>query len=134
MWVNPLEKAGHYLDMINLMTYDAGPYTFKDTRKTHVAAYNPVEAYHAYRDIYKGVLNIGVETPPEAWGGNIVTYGDVWEMAKAVKANDNKKDGLFIWSLQKKSSSSMSTKQTMEKMCTELDIGNCHGGAGQIPS
>lgn len=31
MWVNPLKEAGHYFDMLNLMTYDAGKYTFTDT-------------------------------------------------------------------------------------------------------
>jgi hypothetical protein len=31
MWVNPLKAAGHHLDLINIMSYDAGPYTFSDT-------------------------------------------------------------------------------------------------------
>jgi len=31
MWVNPLKESGHYLDNLNLMTYDAGNYTFSDT-------------------------------------------------------------------------------------------------------
>jgi GH18 family chitinase len=31
MWVNPLMAAGHHLDLINIMSYDAGHYTFMDT-------------------------------------------------------------------------------------------------------
>jgi len=31
MWVNPLKQAGHYLDNINVMSYDAGKYSFTDT-------------------------------------------------------------------------------------------------------
>jgi len=56
--------------------------------------FNPIEAYQSYKNIYKGVLNIGIESPPEAWGGNIVKAGDIKAMADAVMDND--KDGLFI--------------------------------------
>ena len=56
------------------MTYDAGPYTFADTRSSNQANFNPLEAYRAYKAIYtNGPINIGIESPPEAWGGNVVT-------------------------------------------------------------
>lgn len=133
MWVNPLVEAGHYLDMINIMSYDAGPYVLYDTREKWDAVYNPVEAYKAYRNIYKGVLNIGIESPPEAWGGNIVKEGDIKAMANAVTANNNDKDGLFIWSLQKWASGGMKTKSIMETMCKDLGFKNCTGAQGELP-
>lgn len=84
MWVNPLKKAGDYLDIINIMSYDAGPYTFDDTRFNHAMGYNPLEAYHAYRDIFKGKINVGIEIPPEGWGKNVVTPNAINEIAKGI--------------------------------------------------
>lgn len=72
MWVNPLKAAGHHIDLLNIMSYDAGHYTFSDTTMSSSGDYNPVEAYHAYRAIFNGKINVGVESPPEAWGGNTV--------------------------------------------------------------
>ena len=133
MWVNPLKAAGKYLDMINIMSYDAGKYAFSDTRDKWDAVYNPVESYKAYRAIYSGVLNLGLESPPEAWGGNIAKSSDIKAMADAVKADGNTKDGLFIWSLQKWASGGLSTKGIMQQMCTDLDFKNCIGATGELP-
>ena len=120
MWVNPLKAAGHHLDILNIMSYDAGPYTFQDTRNTWSQVYNPVEAYRAYKAIFKGVINIGIESPPEAWGGNVVESQHIKQIAAAVDKNSG--DGLFIWSLQKPSSGTMSTSAIMEMMCSELGL------------
>ena len=63
-----------------------------------VNGYNPTEAYDAYRSIFKGKINLGIEPPPEAWGGNMITADEVQKMADHVTAGA---DGLFFWSLQK---------------------------------
>jgi len=107
MWVNPLKAAGHHLDLINIMSYDAGHYTFSDTTQSNSGDYNPIEAYHAYRAIFSGKINIGIESPNEAWGGNVVTSTHLKQIAAAVDKNSG--DGLFIWSLQKPSSGTLTT-------------------------
>ena len=124
MWVNPLKESGHYLDNLNLMTYDAGNYTFSDTtHDDNHGQFNPIEAYKAYKAIFKGTVNIGLESPAEAWGGNILTSNDIQHVADQVELDP--KDGLFMWSLQKENTGPIDTKQLMEQMCTNLNLTNC---------
>jgi chitinase len=54
-------KAGPALDWLNVMSFDAGP------------MFNPVEALTAYQNYFCGPVHIGVEVPPEAWGGHVYT-------------------------------------------------------------
>lgn len=74
----------------NVLTLDdAGP------------VYNPEEALSAYRKIYTGPINLGFEVGQQAWGGAILKENDVLEWTKYT-VNEDKKNGIFIWSLQKK--------------------------------
>lgn len=133
MWVNPLKEVGHYIDILNIMSYDAGPYVFRDTTKdaSESQEYNPVESYNAYKSIFNGKVNIGLESPPEAWGGDLVSSEAVNNVANAVLANQG--DGLFFWSIQKTSNGPLSTSAMAEQMCTALGNGNCKGGPGELP-
>jgi hypothetical protein len=47
--VNPLAARGNKIDLLNVMSYDASN------------AYDPVVALTAYRAIYSGQINMGVE-------------------------------------------------------------------------
>jgi hypothetical protein len=47
--VNPLASRGNKIDLLNVMSYDASN------------AYDPVVALTAYRAIYSGQINMGVE-------------------------------------------------------------------------
>lgn len=49
--VNPLAARGNKIDLLNVMSYDASN------------AYDPVVALTAYRAIYSGQINMGVEVP-----------------------------------------------------------------------
>jgi hypothetical protein len=49
--VNPLAARGNMIDLLNVMSYDASN------------AYDPVVALTAYRAIYSGQINMGVEVP-----------------------------------------------------------------------
>ena len=131
MWVNPLKSAGHYLDIINIMSYDAGHYTFEDTRNSRSGDFNPIESYKAYKAIFKGIVNVGIEAPPEAWGGNVVEANHIKMIASNIQKSSG--DGLFIWSLQKPSGGSLSTSAIAELMCQELGGSNCVGKAGELP-
>ncbi|PSC68420.1 chitinase, partial [Micractinium conductrix] len=52
--VNMLSAFGDQLDILNVMSYDAGP------------TYKPKEALDAYRSLFKGRILMGVEVPPES--------------------------------------------------------------------
>lgn len=85
MWVSPLKEVGEYLDFINVMSYDAGVYKFNDTRNSKEDGYNPLEAYKAFKAIYKGKINMGIQIPPEGWGSkNVITEKAIELIAKGI--------------------------------------------------
>jgi hypothetical protein len=109
------QKAGDLLDLVAVMAYDAG-----------YQHYDPTVAYDQYRSLLPAttIVAIGLEIPPEAWGGAILVtsnadayqvgtviqldqYGkilnapySVERSAKHVLANKvNPLDGLMVWNL-----------------------------------
>ena len=84
-----LISNGHQLDFVNIMSYDASN------------EYDPIYAFKAYRDIYKGPLLLGFEIPPESWGGHVVTLSEVINNSKFILTDDNENNGVFTWSYQK---------------------------------
>ena len=88
MCISGLQSDGSKLDFLNLMSYDASN------------AYNPIDAFKAYKTYFNGPILIGTEVPPEAWGGHVLTLDEVKTFANYVKSNGNC-DGLFVWSYQK---------------------------------
>jgi len=91
MWVNPLKQVGHKLDTIFIMSYDAGN------------EYKPTSAFKAYKSIFSKNIVIGLEIPPETWGGHKLTVEEALEIAKYSKEHGGK--GIFFWSLQKREGS-----------------------------
>lgn len=87
MWVNPLIKAGKHLDELNIMSYDAG--------KT----FSAFDSFDAYKSIFNRAIRIGIEVPPEAWGGDFITIQRAVEYAKYSKENNGA--GVFVWSFNK---------------------------------
>ena len=65
-------SAGPLLDWVNVMSFDAGP------------TYKPVEALEAYQNYFCGPVLMGVEVPPEAWGGHVYTIPEVRALADGV--------------------------------------------------
>ncbi|MFO0590150.1 MAG: glycosyl hydrolase family 18 protein [Polyangiaceae bacterium] len=102
-----LKQAGSKLDLVNVMSYDAGP------------SYNPVQALAAYQHYFAGKITMGIEVPPEAWGGHIETIGEIDTLANAV--NSSGAAGLMLWSIQKPGPA----QQFATEMCTKLSLGNC---------
>jgi hypothetical protein len=109
------QKAGDLLDLVGVMAYDAG-----------YQHYDPTVAYDQYRSLLPAttIVAIGLEIPPEAWGGAILVtknadahqvgtviqldqYGkilnapySVERSAKHVLTNKvNPLDGLMVWNL-----------------------------------
>jgi chitinase len=107
---------GKMIDQLNIMSYDAGP------------TYNPQEALIAYQNYFKGKIVMGVEVPPEAWGGNVYTLAKVRSLAQAV-VNKNA-GGLMLWSLQKQPNGTPSDNNPNAEMiakmsCQMFSLGNC---------
>ncbi|MBW4584834.1 glycosyl hydrolase family 18 protein [Aetokthonos hydrillicola Thurmond2011] len=104
------------IDQLLVMSYDAG------------ITYNPQEALAAYQNYFKGKVVMGVQVPPEAWGGNVYTLAKVRNLAQTVV--DKNAAGLMLWSLQKKpegiSSDDNPTAEMIAKTaCQVLLLDNC---------
>jgi len=89
LWVNPLKQVGNKFDMLFLMSYDAGKY---------FDSYNPIDALKSYQALYSGPIYLGLEVPPEAWGGNVTTPNQWLDLAK--QAEQLKAAGTMVWALQ----------------------------------
>jgi chitinase len=100
-------QASAALDLVNVMSYDAGP------------TYSPETALAAYQHYFKGAISMGVEVPPEAWGGHEYTIAEIDALADAV--NQNGGAGLMLWSIQKQGT----TQSFATEMCTKLALASC---------
>ncbi len=76
------------IDMINVMSYDAG------------TSYDVNEAYEAFRHYYDGVIAMGMQVAPEAWGDHRWTTEKVESLADIIK-NRSETDGFMLWSMHK---------------------------------
>jgi chitinase len=108
--------AAQGLDLVNVMSYDASP------------AYDPIQALAAYQTYWKGAIAMGVEVPPEAWGGHVTNVTEVDALADAVVSKQAA--GMMLWSLEKKPNGAVSPTnpdaQTLASaICTKLAMGNC---------
>ena len=107
-------SAGPLLDWVNVMSFDAGP------------TYKPVEALEAYQNYFCGPVLMGVEVPPEAWGGHVYTIPEVRALADGVIAH--KGGGMMMWELHKPgggTESNPSAQMMATAVCEKLGLGNC---------
>jgi chitinase len=103
-----LKQASSSLDLVNVMSYDASP------------AFDPVQALHAYQHYFTGRIAMGIEVPPEAWGGHIETIAEIDTLANAVNASGAA--GLMLWSIQKPGPA----QQFATEMCVKLGLASCN--------
>lgn len=113
LYVNPLKQVGDAFDEIFLMAYDAG--------NTSSTGYDWRKAYAAYSSLFKGRLVIGVESPAEAWGGNVSDNADAAARAQASK-------GIMLWSWQKPGGVTLA-----QAACSALGMQGCAQGLPGIP-
>jgi chitinase len=107
---------GKMIDQLHIMSYNAG------------TTYNLQETLAAYQNYFKGKVVMGVQVPPEAWGGNVYTLAKVRDVAQIV-INRNAA-GLMLWSLQKQVKGTPSRDNPTAEMiaktaCQVLLLGNC---------
>lgn len=104
------------IDQLNVMSYDAGP------------DYNPQEALAAYQNYFKGKIVMGVEVPPEGWGGHVYSIQEVRNLINAVRQRNAA--GMMLWSIQKQpngtpTDSNPSPQMIAKEICQQLSLGNC---------
>ncbi|MEH2023050.1 glycoside hydrolase family 18 protein [Nostoc sp.] len=105
-----------YIDQLNVMSYDAS------------SEYDPKVALTAYQNYFKGNIVMGVEVPPEGWGGHVYTIPEVRNLAQAVV--DSNAPGMMLWSLQKQpegtpTDTSPNAQMMAQAICQTLSLGNC---------
>ena len=116
MAVNLLNSAAaHNIDAINIMGYDAG------------TTYDPKQAFSAYHGLYSGTIALGVEIPPEAWGGHVLSINELDDITNYVIQNGG--SGMMIWALQEspKNPSDTNPNATMvsQRACQLLGLQDC---------
>jgi len=111
MWVNPIKSVGTKLDEIFIMSYDASP------------AYSQTSAFDAYSAIYGGTLHLGLEVPPEAWGGYVLTVSDATKFATYVQSKGTN-GGMFIWSFEK-TQGSTTANTFLQPICQLYGYSTC---------
>ncbi|WP_141733286.1 glycosyl hydrolase family 18 protein [Oligoflexus tunisiensis] len=118
LYVNPLKEVGHLFDAVYIMSYDAGGPQAPHGNPT---GYDPKLAFDAYRKLYKGPLMLGVQVPPESWGGHVSTPEEAQDRARYVLSHGGQ--GMMIWSLQK--SGNPSSSAFVQAMCRTLQLSGC---------
>lgn len=128
MLINPLLKDGQMLDLLNVMSYDAGVWSLGTPQASDqtTGLYYPFRAVEAYHQLFPGHIVGGIEMPPEAWGGNITTLAQITQYGSFMTSNNY--SGLMFWSLQGSGNSGTppySVQQAATQICTALGLSSC---------
>lgn len=118
LWVNPLKQVGSKFDMLFLMSYDAG--------NASTTGYRPLDALKAYKALYSGPVYLGVEVPPEAWGGNVTTPDQALSYASSAVQLGGA--GTMIWALQLQGNANgiaVNSMSYLQPICRLYNLPNC---------
>lgn len=107
-----ISDALKQIDMINVMSYDAG------------SSYDVLEAYAAFNYYYNGVIAMGMQVPPEAWGDHVWTVNKVESIAQEILTT-REHDGLMLWSMHKNNDEVSDTNPDYPS-ANLLAISGCH--------
>ncbi|NEW06523.1 hypothetical protein GK047_10920 [Paenibacillus sp. SYP-B3998] len=146
-----VKDQGSKIDFINLMSYDGGEY------------YDPREGYEAYRAIYAGPINVGMEIAPEGAGGavlklnavagavydaemlnglnnNASQYYNVETLVNYIKNKGQSFDGFMLWQLWKQRvnqpapAGAATENSAGQYVCSNLPLsGNCNATIPTLP-
>lgn len=111
MAVNMLKTVGSMLDMVFIMSYDAG------------MTYEPKQAFLAYSALFSGDVMLGVEVAKEASGDHVISINEVNSLADFIKSKNGA--GMMIWSLQKQNTAGPSADSISQAACTKLGLAQC---------
>jgi len=101
MNIDAMVKQGSSVDWINIMGYDAGP------------SFDPIGSLECYRIYYKGPLLLGFEVGTQAWGGALLSKDQAKKWIERTSFYSSEY-GIFVWSWQKESRNTVSTKEILE--------------------
>ena len=117
--INMLKAVGTSLDLLNVMSYDAGGFS--------TTGYDPKQALDAYRSYFKGEILMGVEVANEAWGGHVTTMTEVGSLADYVMGSGGG-NGLMLWSIQKPADQGPTALQISQLACNKFGLTKCTCG------
>ena len=101
---------------------DANPHRSYAAGTLASTGFDPKESLRAHRATWpSAAIALGVEVPPEAWGGNVVTVAQVADYASYAKAQGGA--GMMVWSLHKKGTPS--TQAILTQACTTQGMAGC---------
>lgn len=101
MNIHAMVNQGSSVDWVNIMGYDAGP------------SFDPIGSLECYRMYYRGPLLLGFEVGTQAWGGALLSKDQAMRWTEKV-SKYSPEYGIFVWSWQKESKGTVSTKEIME--------------------
>lgn len=111
-WTKPLKEAGRLVDIVSIMAYDLG------------SEFDPFTSYMAYKACYKGNIALGVQVPPESWGGYELTNVEMENLSR--RLNVAGCNGIMLWALQKDQFQGVSAETITRIACNEWKISdNC---------
>lgn len=88
-------------------------------------SFDPKQAYDAYRSLYSGRILLGMQPPPEAWGGSRLSRAEARDLALYVKQRPGRGGaGAMLWHLGKDGEAP--TAQAISTLvCRTLALANC---------
>lgn len=107
--INMLTAVGILLDQLNIMAYDAGP------------DYQPKLAYQAYSTYFSGPMQLGMQIPPESWGGHALTMAEAADLSYFVRGSNG--SGMMLWALTKQGIPS--AQDVSQTVCVIFNLQNC---------
>lgn len=111
--LNMLRAVGDQLDLVNIMSYDAG------------TEYSPQQALDAYQTYYPspGQLTLGISVPNEVWGNHVTSVDQVNSLCDYVEKRNAA--GIMLWSLQKRADQPPSADVISQTVCVKLGLNKC---------
>ncbi|MCS0504463.1 glycosyl hydrolase family 18 protein [Ancylobacter mangrovi] len=105
--------AAGTLDLVSIMSYDAGP------------SYRPEDAFRAYRALWKGPLALGVQVEPGTNGGPRFTLAYTWSILAAVADDPLAGAMLYALELEPPGPDNPDYRSLAAAICVTLDLADC---------
>ncbi|KDD74301.1 hypothetical protein H632_c1418p0 [Helicosporidium sp. ATCC 50920] len=110
--IPPLRKLGHELDALLLVAYDAGE------------TFDPKEAFTAYSSYFEGDVLVGVQVPPESWGGHEVTLLEIDNLTVFLRHRNAA--GMFLFdAFRRGPHKALTANQISKRICMNLGLDDC---------
>ena len=112
-----LSPVAQGIDWINVMAYNAG------------LTYDQTEAFLAYNGLLPGKVVLGVQVPPDVWGGHMTSLDEMDKFTSFVSNNGGR--GMMIWNLRKiptngtVSANNPTAQMISDVVCNNFGLAEC---------